>query len=264
MALAFAPALGHLGGMHRRLVLEEPVSRAALWSRRLALFGLTVVLLAVLIFRFGKPSVERLAPIAGAYVFVLLAFLLSLAAFVRIWQDGHRGVGIAVQAFLLCLLLLAPVAYAGFQLATLPLISDVSTDVDEPPAFSRSRVALAAREGRVPPDLPAERRRAQRQGYPKALPIVLELPAEIAYDIARKACVNLGWRVLEGRRPAGAAVPAGSTRSPPRACCASMTTSPSASGRAPTAAASTSAPPRGSAASISAAMPAASPISRRR
>ena len=157
----------------------------------------------MLIFRFGQPSVERLAPIAGAYIFVLLAFLLALAAFVRIWQEGHRGIGIAVQAFLLCLLLLAPVAYGGFQLATLPLIADVSTDIDEPPAFSRSRVALTAREGRVPPDVPAERRRAQRQGYPKALPIVLELPAEVAYDIARKACVTLGWQVLEGAAPGG-------------------------------------------------------------
>ena len=165
--------------MHRRLVFEEPVSRAAIWSRRLALFGLTVVTLAVLIFRFGQPSVERLAPIAGAYVFVLLAFLLALAAFVRIWQEGHRGVAIAVQAFLLCLLLLAPVAYGGFQLATLPLIADVSTDIDEPPAFSRSRVALGARGAIVPPDVPAERRKAQRQGYPKAVPIVLELPAEM-------------------------------------------------------------------------------------
>ncbi|CAD5277148.1 conserved membrane hypothetical protein [Bosea sp. 62] len=189
--------------MHRRLVFEEPISRAAIWSRRLALFGLTVVVLAVLIFRFGQPSVERLAPIAGAYIFVLLAFLLALAAFVRIWQDGHRGIGIAVQAFLLCLLLLAPVAYGGFQLATLPFLADVSTDVDEPPAFSRSRVALTAREGRVPPDVPAERRKAQRQGYPKAVPIVLELPAEIAYDIARKACVTLGWQVLEGAAPGG-------------------------------------------------------------
>lgn len=189
--------------MHRRLVFEEPVSRAAIWSRRLALFGLTVVVLAVLIFRFGQPSLERLAPIAGAYAFVLVAFLLALAAFVRIWQDGHRGIGIAAQAFLLCLLLLAPVAYAGFQLATLPLIADVSTDVDEPPAFSRSRVALAARGGIVPPDVPSEQRRVQRQGYPKALPIVLELPAETAYEIARKACVNLGWQVLEGAAPGG-------------------------------------------------------------
>jgi hypothetical protein len=189
--------------MHRRLVFEEPVSRAAIWSRRLALFGLTVVLLTVLIFRFGTPSVERLVPIVGAYVFVLLALGLALVAFVRIWREGHRGVGIAAQAFLLCLLLLAPVAYAGVMLATLPLIADVSTDTEEPPAFSRSRVALAARGGLVPPDLPAQKRREQRQGYPKAVPIVLELPAEIAYDIARKACVNLGWRVLEGAAPGG-------------------------------------------------------------
>lgn len=189
--------------MHRRLVFDEPLSRAAVWSRRFALFGLTVVALAVLIFRFGTPSLERLAPIAGAYVFVLLALLLALTAFVRIWQDGHRGVSIAMQAFVLSALLLIPVGYAGFQLATLPLINDVSTDIDEPPAFSRSRVALAARQGLVPPDVPAEQRKAQRQGYPRALPIVLELPAEIAYDIARKACVNLGWQVLEGAAPGG-------------------------------------------------------------
>lgn len=189
--------------MHRRLVFEEPVSRAALWSRRLALFGLTVVVLAVVIFRFGQPTLQGLAPIAGAYVFVLLALLLSLVAFIRIWQDGHRGAGIAAQAFTLSLLLLLPLGYAGFQLATLPLISDVSTDIVEPPAFSRSRVALAARQGRVPPDQSAEQRKAQRQGYPRALPIVLELPAEIAYDIARKACVNLGWQVLEGAAPGG-------------------------------------------------------------
>lgn len=189
--------------MHRRLVFEERVSRAALWSRRLALFGLTVVVLAVVIFRFGQPTLQGLAPIAGAYVFVLLALLLSLVAFVRIWQDGHRGVGIAAQAFALSLLLLLPLGYAGFQLATLPLISDVSTDIVEPPAFSRSRIALAARQGMVPPDQSAEQRKAQRQGYPRALPIVLELPAEIAYDIARKACVNLGWRVLEGAAPGG-------------------------------------------------------------
>jgi len=189
--------------MHRRLVFAEPLSRAALWSRRLALFGLTVVVVAVVIFRFGQPSLQGLVPIAGAYVFVLLALLLSLIAFWRIWREGHRGVGVAAQAFALSLLLLLPVGYAGFQAATLPLLSDVSTDIEEPPAFSRSRVVLAARQGLLPPDVAPERRKAQRQGYPRALPIVLELPAEIAYDIARKACVNLGWQVLEGAAPGG-------------------------------------------------------------
>jgi hypothetical protein len=189
--------------MHRRLVFEEPVSRAAVWSRRLAWFSLAVLLLAILVFRAGEPSFQGLAPVAAAYVFVLLALLLSLVAFARIWQSGHRGVGMASGAFLLCTLMLAPAAYVGFSLATLPALTDVSTDIDDAPVFSRSRVALDARAGRVPPDVAPDRRRLQRQAYPKAVPIVLEVQAEIAFDIARRAALALGWQVLESSRPGG-------------------------------------------------------------
>lgn len=189
--------------MHRRLVFEEPVSRAAIWSRRLAWFSLAVLLLAVLSFRAGEPSIEGLAPIVAAYALVLLALLLALGAFARIWQAGHRGAGMAAGAFLLSLLLLAPAGYVGFRLVTRPALTDVSTDVDDPPVFSRSRVALEARGGRVPPDVSAERRRVQRRAYPKAVPIVLEIPAEMAFEIARCAAVALGWRVLEASRPGG-------------------------------------------------------------
>lgn len=189
--------------MHRRLVFEEPVSRAAVWSRRLAWFALAVLLLAILVFRTGEPSLEGLAPVAAAYVVVLLALLLALLAFMRIWQSGHRGVGMASGAFLLCLLMLAPAAYVGFRLATRPALADISTDIDDPPSFSRSRVALDARAGRVPPDVPPDRRRLQRQAYPKAVPIVLEVPAETAFDIARRAALARGWQVLESSRPGG-------------------------------------------------------------
>lgn len=189
--------------MHRRLVFEEPVSRAAVWSRRLAWFSLAMLLLSVLVFRMSQPSIQGLVPIAGAYGLVLLALLMAIAAFVRIWQAGHRGVGMAAQAFLLALLMLAPMAYAGFRLATRPALSDIATDIDDPPAFSRSRAALDARNGRVPPDQPAESRRLQRQAYPKTLPIVLEVTADIAFDIARRAALAQGWQVLEATRPGG-------------------------------------------------------------
>lgn len=189
--------------MHRRLVFEEPVSRAAVWSRRLAWFSLAVLLLAFVTFRSGEPSLERLAPVAAAYIVVLLALLLSLLAFARIWQSGHRGVGMASGAFFLCVVMLVPAAYVGFRLVTLPALADISTDIDDPPAFSRSRVALEARAGRVPPDVAPLRRRVQRQAYPKAVPIVLEVPAETAFDIARRAALARGWKVLESTRPGG-------------------------------------------------------------
>lgn len=189
--------------MHRRLVFEEPISRSAVWSRRLAWFALTVLVLSVLQFRLGQGRVEQLAPIAAAYGFVLLALLLALAAFARIWQSGHRGVGMAAQAFALSLILLLPAAYAGYQFLALPGLTDISTDIEDPPAFSRSGVAQLAREGRIPPDVSLEERKRQRRAYPKAVPILLEIPAEMAFEIARRAATQLGWQVLEASRPGG-------------------------------------------------------------
>lgn len=189
--------------MHRRLVFEEPVSRAAVWSRRLAWFSCAVLLLSLLLVRLREPSVEGLAPVAGAYVLVLAALGLAIVAFIRIWQSGHRGVGMAAGAMLLSLLLLAPAGYVAVKLVTKPALADVSTDIDDPPAFSRSQAALTARAGRVPPDVPGDRRRLQRQAYPKAVPILLEVPAEAAFDLARRAALGLGWQVLETTRPGG-------------------------------------------------------------
>ena len=189
--------------MHRRLVFEEPVSRAAVWSRRLAWFSFAVLLLSLLLVRLREPSIEGLAPVVGAYVLVLAALGLAILAFIRIWHSGHRGVGMAACALLLSLILLAPAGYVALRLVTRPALVDVSTDIDDPPAFSRSQAALTGRSGRVPPDVPAERRRLQRQAYPKAVSILLEQPAEAAFDLARRAALGLGWQVLETARPGG-------------------------------------------------------------
>ncbi|MCO5090705.1 DUF1499 domain-containing protein [Bosea sp. (in: a-proteobacteria)] len=189
--------------MHRRLVFTEPVSRAAVWSRRLAWFSCAVLMLSLLLVRLGEPSIEGLAPVAGAYVLVLAALGLAILAFVRIWHSGHRGVGMAAGALTLSLVLLVPAGFVAFRLATRPALTDVSTDIDDPPAFSRSQAALTARAGRVPPDPPPESRRLQRRAYPKAVPILLEVPAEAAFDLARRAARGLGWQVLETVRPGG-------------------------------------------------------------
>ena len=188
--------------MHRRLVLQDPVSRAAIWSRRLAWFGLTVLVIALALFR-REPSIPGLAPIAGAYAIVAVALALALIAFIRIWQAGHRGVGMAAGAFLLCLAMLAPAAYAAFRYATLPPGGDVSTDIEDPPSFSRSTAALKARAGHVPPDMPADQRKLQRRAYPKAVSIVLEVPAEAGFAAAQRAATALRWQVVEAIRPGG-------------------------------------------------------------
>ena len=83
----------------RRLIIEEPFSRPAKWSPALAWFALVVSALAMLLIRFGRIDYQSGFIALGAGVAIaLLAVVMSFLGFVRIWQEGHRGVAIAVLA----------------------------------------------------------------------------------------------------------------------------------------------------------------------
>jgi uncharacterized protein (DUF1499 family) len=188
----------------RRLIIEEPVSRPALWSPRLAAFSLTVTLIAVGLLRFGwvDPN-SGLAALGMGLAVAGLAILASLLAFVMIWREGRRGLGSAVRGLMLASIVLAWPAYHAVRSATLPALNDISTDIENPPSFSRSRAALDQRGGRVPPDLALERRRAQREGYARIAPLTLDVAPEEAFELVRRAAANQGWRILEATRPGG-------------------------------------------------------------
>jgi uncharacterized protein (DUF1499 family) len=188
----------------RRLLIEEPVSRAAIWSRRIAWFSLAVTAIAVAIMRFQlvelTPGFVALATGLGL---ALAAVGLALVAFVRIWTEGRRGVGAGVTGMLLALVVLAWPSWHALRAFTLPAINDVTTDTENPPAFARSRAALERRGGRVPPDPPADHRIKQREAYAQIAPLTLDVPPEEAFELARKAAVSSGWQIIEAVPPGG-------------------------------------------------------------
>ncbi|MFD0935743.1 DUF1499 domain-containing protein, partial [Methylobacterium trifolii] len=94
-------------------------------------------------------------------------------------------------------------AYAALRGLRLPPLTDISTDVDNPPAFSRSRAAFAARDGRYPPDPGPDSRERQRVAYPQIAPLTLDIDADQAFELARKAAVNRRWQIVEAIRPGG-------------------------------------------------------------
>lgn len=188
----------------RHIILEEPVSRAAQWSVRLAWFALAVTLIAVALLRWQAVElVPGLVSLAAGLALALAAVALSVLAFVRIWSEGRRGVRSAVAGLFIAVLILG---WPGWQVAkalTLPAITDVTTDVENPPAFSRTRAVLESRRGRIPPDPAPEARMKQRAAYPQVAPLTLDLSAEQAFELARKAAANRGWQVLEAVKPGG-------------------------------------------------------------
>jgi uncharacterized protein (DUF1499 family) len=188
----------------RRLILEEPVSRAASWSRKIAWFALAVTAVAVAFMRLGIVDVlPGFVSLATGLGLAVLAVLLAFAAFLRIWMEGRRGLGAAVTGLVLALLILAYPGLYAVRALTLPALNDISTDIDDPPAFSRSRAAVEARGGRVPPDPPRETRIAQRTAYPQVAPLTLDVSPEEAFELVRKAAADRGWQVIEAVRPGG-------------------------------------------------------------
>jgi hypothetical protein len=192
------------GSPMRRLILEEPWSVAALWSRRLGLFALTMGVMAVTLARSGMvDATAALAVFGVAVVVACLALLLGGAGAVVIWRTGRRGAGSIVGGALLVFLLLGYPAWLVVQAVQLPPLTDISTDLLDPPEFARSSRALAAREQIFHGQIPQAAREAQRRAYPGVSPIVLDLDADEAWQIVQKAVAARKWRVVDQVVPGG-------------------------------------------------------------
>jgi uncharacterized protein (DUF1499 family) len=188
----------------RHLILEEPFSRPAKWSPMLAWFALVVTVMAVLLIRFNRVDYPSgFAALGAGLAIALVAVAMSLMGFVRIWQEGRRGLGSAIRGLVVAALVLAYPAVMAAKAVTLPPINDVSTDTDDPPRFSRSRAALDARFGRIPPDVSPEAREMQRAAYVQIAPLTLDIGPAEAFVLVQKAAANLGWRVIEAVPPGG-------------------------------------------------------------
>jgi len=187
----------------RHLIIEEPFSESAIWARRLAIFAAAVVATGLVLARLGLDPTAVLAVIGSAIILACLAILCAGAASVEIWQTGRKGVGLLLGGAVLAVLLLAYPAYLAVQAVRLPVLNDISTDIDNPPAFSLSRKALAARHGWQPPSVPAAAREAQNDAYPDVQPIYLDLETDDAYQTVLSAAAARHWKIIDAIPPGG-------------------------------------------------------------
>ncbi|MFY9656359.1 MAG: DUF1499 domain-containing protein [Methylocystis sp.] len=186
----------------RRQLPPEPLSQAALWSRRLGLFAAVVAGLAVVLLRLHVlDPVAALTTLGAAVAIALGALLLFVAACVTIWRSGARGLGIALGGLFFIAATLAYPSYLAFQALRLPKLADVSTDITDPPDFSRSAAALTARGGVAHPNPSPEARAGQRAAYPDVEPIVLDIDVDDAIPLVLRSASARGWRLVDQRAP---------------------------------------------------------------
>jgi uncharacterized protein (DUF1499 family) len=181
---------------------QEPVSGLANWARNLAVFAVVAVVVSILVVRFGFLEIKpALATFFGGLAIAGLSILLGLAGFAAIWQNGSRGMGRILLAFLINGLILAYPAYLALQYRRLPAIHDITTDPIDPPRFealARLRTGDGANPAVYAGLYSAEQ---QRHFYPDIEPIELEISVDRAYALSLQLVNKRKWLVIDERAP---------------------------------------------------------------
>lgn len=179
-------------------------SRFALWSERLAWLALPMALLAILLARSGRVEpAQALALVVFAALLAMLALAVAGVAAIDIWRHGRTGLARLFRTGFLAAAVLGGPAWLAIEAGRLPLLNDVTTDIEDPPDFSRSAMARAARKGHVPPVRDPRERERQRPAYADLRPLVLDMEAEPAFRLVLEAVQKLRWRIIEQNAPGG-------------------------------------------------------------
>ena len=187
--------------MLRRRIPEDPVSRLALWARRLALFSLAVAAIAIVVVRLDFiEALPGLATFAGAAGIAVIAMLFAFAAFVVIWREGLQGFRHALLAFVIGIALVAYPAFLGTRAYRLPALNDLTTDTNDPPRYE-AIARLRPREANPVAYPGAAFAELQRATYPSIAPLqTASTPAEL-YEAALTVVTKRKWRIVDARSP---------------------------------------------------------------
>lgn len=174
---------------------ERPVSHAAHWARRLALFSCMLFVAVVLSHRFGPLTTPHFLALAGfAAVMAGLAVLLAAVGLARLWMVGARGGKAALTALLFSLLPLGVSGAAAYAYFYRPALYDVTTDTLAPPPWLSQPSAQQdwlPRVGLVT----ARDREVQLEAYPALSGRRYEGALDRVYQGARKVAAAYGITV---------------------------------------------------------------------
>lgn len=175
----------------RTLRIPLHTSRLAIWARRLAGFALPLAVIPVFMHRQMLISSPVFTLIfAVAILLAIGAVVLSLAAFVRLWNTGDRGWGRSVQALILGLAISAPPIAFEIAGARFPAANDVST-----PGSSLKLAFVQNPEARPLPSTEVSR------AFPYAAGRTYTLPPQTTFELALMLVKRNGWDIRTSTEP---------------------------------------------------------------
>ncbi len=175
---------------------ERRVSSATVWSRRLAIFSAVLLVVAGAAHRYGFLTTPDLLPELGVVAAIaILSLLMAGRALSLFWRYGGKGGGTLVFAVLVALAVLTPFAIAAYRAATLPMLSDISTDTDDPPELTLAAAARTPGMNAIEP-FTLERRKLQDDSYPQATGRRYEAPIGQVTEVILGILDGRGWQTV--------------------------------------------------------------------
>jgi uncharacterized protein (DUF1499 family) len=190
--------------MVRRRIAPQPMSRLAIWARRIALFSLAATFIAVIVVRSGALDiVPALSTLAGGLALAVIAILLAFGAGIVIWREGIGGVRQAITALLIGVALIAYPLYLAVTAYRLPAIYDITTDPIDPPRFEVI-ARLRPRDAHPVTYAGLYAAEQQRASYSDIEPDLTDSAPLEAYEAALKVITKRKWAIVDARPPQGA------------------------------------------------------------
>ena len=129
-----------------------------------------------------------------------LGVLAAAAAFEGIWRDGRRGAGTALRGAIVGLVVLALPAFGAWKIMAYPRLTDISTDLDDPPLFNKARF------DRAPDDTPIadpteDAIALQRDAYPDIVSRHYPVSTARVFEEAKAIVDRRRWALLDLRPP---------------------------------------------------------------
>jgi uncharacterized protein (DUF1499 family) len=180
---------------------DEPMSRFAIWARRMALFSLVAVVVSIIIVRSEWLDI---GPAITSFVVALLpsivALGLAVGALVVIWTDGLRGLGRTLAAMAIAMALLAYPTYLAYRAYKLPWLYDITTDPIDPPRYE-ALARLRPREANPIAYAGLYAAEQQRTAYPDIEPLDEDATPEVAFKVALAVITKRKWIIIDRRPP---------------------------------------------------------------
>ena len=150
--------------------LRERRSRLAVWAQRFSLVAIPVLIIAAVGHRAGlMDATPTYVSMAVGFGLAALGVIAAIAAFEGIWRDGRKGIGPALGGLLIGLAILVVPVAGAWKLITYPRLTDISTDVDDPPDFVLAEVNRPVDAAPLDP-MDEDAADLQREAYPDIVP----------------------------------------------------------------------------------------------